>query len=320
MLEALDGARQYFPQWFHPYPWRELRLNEFPNLAQYGRGNATNIFFSEGIGFLTRRRPDLDAAFWIAAHEAAHSWWGHVVQDGEGPGGVVMSEGTAQFATRLLLEKLRGQQPSIGFATRDEIAYGEFRQPSDEKPLAETYRFRPADAVVIYNKGAWVTWMLMNHMGRERFFAGTRDYFRIYHNNPDHPVVHDFVAVMRRHAADPAAFDDFTRQWFFGIVIPEYQLSDAMKEKRGGEWEVTVRVKNAGTGRMPVAVAATAGWRWGEDGKVAPDYKDARVTLVLGAGEEKVARIRCAFEPERVVVDPDADVMQLQRQAAAARL
>jgi ABC-2 type transport system permease protein len=157
-------------------------------------------------------------------------------------------------------------------------------------------------------------------MGRERFFEGTRDYFRIYHNNPDHPVVQDFVAVMRRHADDKAAFDEFARQWFFGIVMPEYQLSDAKKEQRGEEWEVTVRVKNAGTGRMPVEIAATAGWRWGEDGKVSPDYKDARVKLVLGAGEEKVARIRCSFMPEAVVVDPDANVLQLQRQAAAARL
>ena len=320
MLEALDGARRHFDEWFHPYPWRELRLNEFPNLAQYGRGNATNIFFAEGIGFLARSMPDQDAAFWITAHEAAHSWWGHIVQDGEGPGGIVMSEGTAQFATRLLIEELRGPQPSIGFAVRDETAYGEFRQPSDEKPLAGTYRFRPGDPVVIYNKGAWVMWMLMNQMGRERFFEGTRDYFRTYHGNPDHPVVQDFVAVMRRHAPDEAAYDDFVRQWFFDVVIPEYQLADAKKEPRAGEWEVTVRVKNAGTGRMPVEVAAVAGPRWGEDGRVSPDYKDARVTLVLGAGEEKLARIRCPFEPQAVLVDPDADVLQLQRQAAAARL
>jgi len=320
MLEALDGARRWYPEWFHPYPWRELRLNEFPNLAQYGRGNATNIFFSEGIGFLTRRMPDHDTAFWIAAHEAAHSWWGHIVQDGEGPGGIVMSEGTANFATRLLIEQLRGPQPSIGFATRGEAAYGEFRQPSDEKPLAGTYRFRPGDPLVIYEKGGWAMWMLMHHMGREAFFEGTRDYFRTYHNNSDHPVVQDFVAVMRRHAADKAAFDDFARQWFFGIVIPEYQLSGAKKEQRGGEWEVTVRVKNAGTGRMPVEIAAVAGPRWGEDGRVSPDYEDARVTLVLAAGEQKLARIRCPFEPETVVADPDAKVMQLQRQAAAARL
>ena len=319
MMEALDGARRYFSEWFYPYPWKELRLNEFPSLAQYGRGNATNIFFSEGIGFLTRPEPALDSAFLIAAHEAAHSWWGHVVQDGEGPGGVVMSEGTAHFATMMLMDQVRGPQARIGFATRAETQYGEFRQPSDEKPLAETYRHRQGDTTVIYDKGCWAVWMLLNQMGREPFFEGVREYFRIYHNNPDHPVVQDFVAVMRRHAADKAAYDEFVRQWFFDTVIPEYQLADAKKAARGGEWEVTVKVRNAGTGRMPVEIAAAAGPRF-ENGQISPDYKEARVTLVLGAGEEKLARIRCAFEPELVVVDPDAKVMQLERNAAAARL
>lgn len=317
---SLDGARQYFSEWFHPYPWRELRLNEFPGLVNLARGNATNIFFSESIGFLSRPTPETDAAFLVGAHEAAHSWWGHVVQDGEGPGGVVMSEGTAHFATAMLFETMRGPRSRIGFVTRGETFYGEFRQPSDEKPLAETYRHRPGDTAVIYDKGGWVFWMLMELMGREAFFEGTRDYFRIYHNNPDHPVVQDFVAVMRRHAPDKAAFDDFARQWFYSIVIPEYQLFDAESVEKGGAWEVTVRVKNAGTGRMPVEVAAMAGPRWGDDGQPHPELKDARVTLVLGAGEEKVATIRCPFQPELVVVDPDAKVMQLQRQAAAARL
>jgi ABC-type transport system involved in multi-copper enzyme maturation permease subunit len=314
MLEALDGARRYYSEWFYPYPWKELRLNEFPALAQYGRGNATNIFFSEGIGFLTRRMPDDDAAFLVAAHEAAHSWWGHVVSNGEGPGGVVMSEGAANFATLMLTGKLRGPQQRMGMCTRMETTYGEFRQPSDEKPLSGTYRFRLGDGTVIYDKGGWVMWMLLNRMGWQPFFDGVHDYFRTYHNNPDHPVVEDFVAVMRRHATDQAAFDDFARQWFFGIVIPEYHLADAKKRQAGGEWEVTVTVKNAGSGRMPVEVAAMAGPRF------EPGYRDSRATVVLGAGEERQVRIRCPFEPESVVVDPDVKVMQLERNAAAVRL
>ncbi|MES1241306.1 MAG: ABC transporter permease [Acidobacteriota bacterium] len=314
MMEALDGARRYYSEWFYPYPWKELRLNEFPALAQYGRGNATNIFFSEGIGFLTRRMPDDDAAFFVAAHEAAHSWWGHVVSNGEGPGGVVMSEGTANFATLMLTGKLRGPQQRIGMCTRMETQYAEFRQPSDEKPLSGTYRFRPGDTTVIYDKGGWVVWMLLNRMGWQPFMDGVQDYFRTYHNNPDHPVVEDFVAVMRRHAVDQAAFDDFARQWFFDIVIPEYHLTDAKKRQVGDEWEVTVTVKNAGTGRMPVEIVATAGPRF-EDG-----YRAAGTTVVLGAGEETLVRIRARFEPEAVVVDPDVKVMQLERNAAAVRL
>jgi len=98
------------------------------------------------------------------------------------------------------------------------------------------------------------------------------------------------------------------RQWFFDVVIPEYHLAGARKARAGAGWEVTVKVRNAGTGRMPVEVAAVH------------DAQDARSTVVLGPGEEREVRIPCSFEPERVVVDPDVQVLQLRRKAATAAL
>ena len=321
LSEALEGARRWYSEWFGPYPWRELRLNEFPAVADYARGNATNIFFSEGTGFLSQRTPESDSAFTIAAHEAAHQWWGHILAPGEGPGGIIMAEGTANFSTILLLDQLRGLEPRIRFATRIEAFYGENRQPSSEKALAETLQFRPADTTVIYDKGGWVFWMMLNNMGRDAFFAGTRNFIATWHGGPDYPVIQDFVAAMRPYASDPAAYDDFCRQWFFERVIPEYRIEEASRQQAaGGGWQVAVRVRNAGTGRMPVEVAATRGRRFDGKGGISPDYRDARATVVLGAGEERVVEIRCPFEPERVVVDPDAKVLQLQRNAAAARL
>ena len=65
MREALDAARRYYSEWFYPYPWRELKLSEFPNLASYAQGFPTNITFSEGIGFLTSSSPEIHAAFEI---------------------------------------------------------------------------------------------------------------------------------------------------------------------------------------------------------------------------------------------------------------
>jgi hypothetical protein len=41
---------------------------------------------------------------------------------------------------------------------------------------------------------------------------------------------------------------------------------------------------------------------------------------VLGPGEEKQVRLVCPFDPQRLVVDPDAKVLQLQRKAASVRL
>jgi ABC-2 type transport system permease protein len=323
LLEALNGARRYYAQWYMPYPWRELRLNEFPAYAEYARGNATNIFFSEGVGFLALRTPDRDVAFTIAAHESAHQWWGHLMAPGEGPGGIVLAEGAANFATLMLLDQMRGPQARQTFAADIEDAYGEQRQPSDEKPLAETLELdgRPGDVTVIYNKGGWALWMLQQRMGKDAFLAGVQQFFRTYHNNPDHPVIEDFVAVMRPYAPDPAAFDDLVRQMFFQTVTPEYQIDEQSKQPLGGgAWEVTAKLTNAGTGRFPVEIAATRGPRYDEKGKASPAYRDARTTVVLGAGESQVIHVRCAFEPQRIVVDPDVNVLQLQRRAAAARL
>ena len=35
LSEALDAARKYYSEWFWPYPWKELKLSEFPNLSTY---------------------------------------------------------------------------------------------------------------------------------------------------------------------------------------------------------------------------------------------------------------------------------------------
>jgi hypothetical protein len=106
-----------------------------------------------------------------------------------------------------------------------------------------------------------------------------------------------------------------------GVTARAASASEGGATDLAPTWEVVARIANAGTARMPVEVAAAnQGERFTGDGKPAPGYRDRRVTIVLGPGEEQEVRIRCPFEPKRLVVDPDAQVMQLQRRAAVARL
>jgi hypothetical protein len=42
--------------------------------------------------------------------------------------------------------------------------------------------------------------------------------------------------------------------------------------------------------------------------------------VILGPGEEREVRISSAFEPEKIVVDPDVQVLQLRRKAAVITL
>jgi hypothetical protein len=71
---------------------------------------------------------------------------------------------------------------------------------------------------------------------------------------------------------------------------------------------------------MPVEVAATRGERFAKDGTPASLYREARTTVTLGKGESRDLVITCPFDPERIVVDPDAKVLQLRRKSAVVKL
>ncbi|MGE3822020.1 MAG: M1 family metallopeptidase, partial [Isosphaeraceae bacterium] len=321
MVEALDAARTHYSEWFRPYPWKELKLSEFPALASYAQGFPTDVTFSESIGFLTDDDPEASAAFTITAHEAAHQWWGNMIMPGKGPGGNLLSEGTSHFSTMLLLERARGPRARMEFSRRIEDTYGKNRSADSERPLVKIDGSRDGDQTVTYDKTGWVLWMLMNRMGRESMLAGIRDFFETYHANVDHPVLQDFLAVLRTHAKDPDAFDAFTRQWFFEVVAPEFQVTDAVKRREGNAWVVTATVRNVGGGTVPVEFAASRGERFvkGKPNENA-DFKEARVSITFGPGDSHEVTIPCDFDPEKFVVDPDVNVLMLRRKAAEAKL
>ena len=121
------------------------------------------------------------------------------------------------------------------------------------------------------------------------------------------------------------AYDAFVQQWFFEVVVPEYQFDDVLFEPIGSQWRVTGTITNVGSGTMPVQVAASRGVRFPElldeeESTNADPYRDARAAVTLGAGDSASFEILSDFEPERLVVDPDAMVLQLRREYAEEEL
>lgn len=322
MITTLNAARRHYSEWFQPFPWKELKLSEFPALAGYAQGFPTDITFSEAIGFLTKSDVKTDAVFLVTAHESAHQWWGNLLTPGKGPGGNLLSEGMSHYSTALLFERVKGARARMEFMKRIEENYGDQRQADAERPLVKIDGSHEGDTTVTYDKGGWVFWMMDRQLGRERMLAGLKKFMIDWGNGPDYPVLQDFTASLRPFAADPAAYDAFVKQWFHQVVVPEYRLRDAraVHDPAAKSWKVTVTVRNAGKGRMPVEVAAVKGERFTEEGKPVAGYRDARSTVVLGAGEERTVEIAAPFQPERVVVDPDVQVLQLRRKAATVKL
>ncbi len=318
MLDALVAARRWYGEWFAPYPYRELRLSEFPGLANYAQGPPTNITFSENIGFLTKSEPKANLAFWVAAHEAAHQWWPLIVMSADGPGGEVLSEGMAHFSTILLVEQARGLEQRLAFCRQIEDRYGNLRRRDSERPLVRMDGQLREEGQMIYDRGGFVLWMMFRLMGDEAGRAGLRDYIATYRDSEDKPLLEDLLHVMRRHAPDPAAFDAFTAQWFFDTVVPEFLVDTPALAHEGDTWTTVAKVRNVGSGRLRVVVAATRGERFPDAKKTAKGepYADARTVLELGPGEEKPVMIESGFEPERIVVDPDVEVLMLRRAKA----
>jgi len=334
MLEALDGAHEWYSKWFWPYPWKELRISEFPALAGYAQGFPTNIVFSEGIGFMSKPTPEQDTPFMVTAHEAAHQWWGNILRPGDGPGGNILSEGMAHWSTARLIRQLRGERARMGFMRQIEFIYGNSRSADDELPMVELDGSRNGDGTVTYDKGGWVFWMLMEHLGEERMDAGVKAFIGAFLTGPDFPLLQDFIEAMRPHAADPAAYDAFVKQWFLDVVVPEFKIDSAIATEptaEGGTWRTVLSVRNAGTGTVPLEVAVTNGedrWpaaaivRTAEERAVAatqrPEYQDARARRTIGPGETIEFTIESPFRPAKAIVDPDVRTLMLNRKDAEA--
>ncbi len=322
MLDAMDNARRYYGEWFGEFPWKELRVSEFPALATYAQGFPTNITFSEGIGFLTKSEPKTNLAFLVTAHEIAHQWWGNMLTPGAGPGANILSEGMSHFSTALLIEQVKGFRNGLEFRKRIETRYAENRFSDAERKLYRIDGSKQGDNTVTYDKGGWVFLMLMDRMGREPTLRGMRDFILKFRGNDDHAVLQDFTAHMRPYAPDTAAYNDFVRQWFDSVVVAEYKVESATTTSTDGRWETREWIRNVGKADMPVDIAVTRGERFPEDTTKAPSTPYAQaVTRARVGGEATVeVRIQSDFAPEKVVVDPDVRVLQLRRPLAERKL
>ncbi|MCC6930436.1 MAG: ABC transporter permease [Gemmatimonadaceae bacterium] len=324
MMLALNSARRWYGEWFGTFPWKLLKVTEFPNLAGYAQGFPTNITFSEGIGFLTKNDARTNPAFMVTAHEIAHQWWGNMLQPGYGPGANLLSEGMSHFSTMLLVEQVKGFRGGLELRKGLESRWADGRRADAERKLYLVDGSKAGDGVVTYEKAGWTFWMLAERMGRDNATRGMKEFIAKFRGSEDHAALQDLTAHLRAYTPDTAAYDDFLRQWFDTVSVLEYQVPRATTRRAaaGGDWETTALIRNVGNARMPIDIAVTRGERYANDttGTPAPGYQQAITRVTVGARDSLSVTLRSPFEPEKVVVDPDVRLLMLRRKLAEAKV
>ncbi|MCC6409293.1 MAG: hypothetical protein IT453_19195 [Planctomycetes bacterium] len=308
VLTALDDARRTFSASFMPYPYEELKIAEFPRMADFAQSFPTLMPYSESIGFLTKYDPKsrfVDATYFVTAHEVAHQWWAYLLHPGASLGAQVLSESLAEYSAMMLIDSKRGERARLIFLRNEEDVYLRGREADKEVPLAS---LESEGGVYWYNKGALVFSMLERRIGRSRMLAGLSSFVerwnrRATSSQPSYATIRDLLTELKRTHKD-RDLDWFYDQWFDQVVIPDLVVRSATVRKNGSTWTVDFSVENVGTGRAVVRAEAFAGkWDLSElRGDAAFRASDA-LDLTIDAGQTVRGSLSSSFEPAKLIVD-----------------
>ena len=247
MLKAMKEALSTYTSLFGPYPYRQIRILEFPN-AGFAQSFAGTIPFSENIGFVLdpgdpKDNRKLDLATYVVMHEIGHQWFGHQIMPADTKGFNVLSEGLTENAAMTAYERALGWQKARRVLERRAIRPYLTQRAVDRKaepPLARAEGQQYLD----YNKASWVFWGLKHYIGSDRMQGAIRAFLRDYgYKGPPYPTTAQLVEALRA-AAGPKWQGLITDYWD-RIVFWDLKFGDeaTVKPGKAGGYDVTLTIR-----------------------------------------------------------------------------
>ncbi len=145
------------------------------------------------------------------------------------------------------------------------------------------------------------TFRMIHHLlGDEKWWLLMKEVFKTYRFR-ELPS-EEFLALVEVYYGDDLGW--FYEQWIYGSVLPSYEITLAEaqpvenEERNRMDYQVMVRVKNHGTGRIPVPIYIET--------EMDQIFRD----LLLDRGEEETLRITVPHRPVYAVVDPENWIVQ----------
>jgi Carboxypeptidase regulatory-like domain/Peptidase family M1 domain len=260
MLADAQNATRLYDLYFGKLPFNRLALTQQP-AGNFGQAWPTLVYmpFTAFMDQTQRYmatggniRAATDNFFeYVAPHEIAHQWWGHMV-GWKTYHDQWMSEGFAEFSASLYVQQImRDEHRFIDFwnKQRDRIIQAgpltHDLKPYTIGPVTQGSRLRSgktgaAYQFLVYPKGAYILHMLRQMMfdqrkdGDKRFMAMMQDFIKSHYN--EDVSTEDFKKIVEKHMTKQMDLDEngrmdwFFNEWVYGTDMPsyrfEYQLSD----------------------------------------------------------------------------------------------
>jgi ABC-2 type transport system permease protein len=242
MIKGMKASLEYFTANFSPFQFRQLRILEFPDYAEFAQSFANTIPYSEGIGFIAQYKdPEkIDMVTYVTAHEVGHQWWAHQVIGGEMQGMTLLSETLAQYSALMVMEHLYGPEQIRKFLKFELDRYLRNRGSEliEELPLE---RVENQD-YIHYRKGSLAMYLLKDTIGEEAVNAALQDLLRTYaFKAAPYPTSRDLISRLRAHAKPEE--QQFITDLFEKITLYDVKVTGAKKRKMdGGKWESVLEV------------------------------------------------------------------------------
>ena len=245
MIAALKVGLDYDQANFSPYQFRQVRILEFPDYAEFAQSFANTIPYSEGIGFIidARDRSKIDMATYVTAHELGHQWWGHQVIGANMQGVTLLDETFAQYSALMAMKHLYGPDQIRKFLKYELDNYLRARggEANEELPLDRV----EDQAYIHYRKGSLVMYRLQDELGEGPVNAALRKFLAQYaFKGAPYPKSTDFLADLRAEA--PADKQQLITDLFEKITLYDLKAVKATSKRRpDGRYDVTLQVSGA---------------------------------------------------------------------------
>jgi aminopeptidase N len=245
MLLALRASLDYYQANFSPYQFRQARIVEFPDYAQFAQSFAGTFPWSEGLGFIADYRDPtrIDLVSYVAAHEFAHQWWAHQIIGADQQGATALSETLAQYSALRVMRRLYGPDQIRKFLKYELDSYLRSRggEAAAEQPLEKV----EDQGYIHYRKGSLVMYRLADQIGEDAVNRALRSLLAKYaFKGAPYPTALDLVAALRTQAG--ADKQSLITDLFEKITLYGVKATTAKARRRpDGRYDVTLTVQAA---------------------------------------------------------------------------